>query len=235
MDDDGGGSLDGAELKYGLKMLIDGAKAAEEEKAQLEKTVLAMRKSVTAQLAEVAGVERARAERIRVEEEEAAVREVERKAAEEERAEEERAKADRARAEKAALKAAEKAKLAAARNTARAATPAAAGSKASRTARASRITARSPIFTPTSSIKGGRGAGSPTSLTNADTNEGGDAEGATARAITPSQLSWAQGVRSRYLQRKPQWRPPPPNAPLWYEIAERERSASGWQLIPPHS
>jgi hypothetical protein len=105
IDDDGGGSLDAAELKAGMKQLIDASKTEEAAKVRLGKQTVALRRNVHHQLSRIASRERQRMERMRQQAEEEA-----KKAAERQKAE-----ADAEAAAKAAAKAAAVAAVAAAK------------------------------------------------------------------------------------------------------------------------
>ena len=119
MDDDGGGTLDADELKDGLKMLIDSAKANDKAIAALEKQAHNHRKNAAAQIATLHKQEQVRAERVRIEAEAAAKAEAERLEREATLAAEQKRLRDEAEAKKRAEKEALSAQIAAQKKAAR--------------------------------------------------------------------------------------------------------------------
>jgi hypothetical protein len=82
MDDDGGGTLDEAELKVGLKTLIDSHKSNQSSTAALEKTAAGLKRAAASQIDALVKKERALAEKRQREEEEERAREEARREAE---------------------------------------------------------------------------------------------------------------------------------------------------------
>ena len=188
LDDDGGGSLDENELKFGLKKMMDASKTNVTSISATEKKSNVLLRTAQQQVTGVVKREKQAAEGRRLKEEEEARLEEERLAAVEAAAEKALAEAAEAEAKRAAEKAAEAGMLAAARDGG--------GGKGSIEPKRSKLVQRkSPVF---------HSAAALSKPASADVFGGGD-----GTMLAPGYMQAEDGalkkIRSRYLVRHTSW------------------------------